>query len=365
MRLSAAARVAVLVVALGVGSVVTPAKEANAVGSAASAAILAAMSALQVVQHAIEYAMQQWFTGEYFSYVQDSSKAVTEQVASNTVGVQTALQHHAAATIEAIAEQTAVEIEDRNTRTFGKLGSVYVGGRSMPIGSTAPGACRRYRDAQTLKSARTKIPNTVTAVRERAATHNKGYGSSTRALSAAGRDAADYGATVFSLDWIGQDVMDEGEFEKAERSIMYATNLAPLPEMATPKSAVGRQYKTESEQLRQLNALPQGVLARQLALRRGTEQTQQGARQSYLGVMTDWGKDAIEDRFDPVAAQATTEAGLLREISSTLKALLALETERMQSTHEGNAMLAVLTSRVLNERSQELSLQYAQAISAE
>ncbi len=291
--------------------------------------------------------------------------AVVEQIAADTVGVQQALQHHVSATVEAMTRQTTEQVNDFTRREFGALGHVQIGGRLVNIGSNAPSACRRTQDAKVLERGGVNLASTQRDITDTSAAYNSRFQSQVAQTGAMSTDRRRYGDKVFALDWL-QDVSietDQDSYDRAKRSIAYATYTTPLPMPPTTQTASGAEYSSRLAQHREAVKLPQSVLARQLALRRPITGDERG--RSYIEIITDWGRQAAEDAIKPAAMQVKTQAGIERENTLLLNSLVAMQAESIKAQHDTNALLAVIAARELDGRSKELRDEYAGTISAD
>ena len=321
---------------------------ADAVGDGILAEIAAALTA--VITWIETYAM------DY--YLRQGGAAVTQQVAANTLGIQSALQANAATSVEATNVQTQKMLDYNFKSVFGSFGSY----GNITIGSNAPFACRRQADAGVLAQGREALPNLQTQASTIAATHDRGYGSSTGATVQMQKDAAAYGASAFSLSWLGSDKLSTNDVQNAWRSIDYATNPdpPPAPPASSANSPAGKEYATEYQRFQQMMKVPQDVLARQANLRASIPGDSDS--RSYIGIIRQMAQSGIEDAQHPVALQAKTEAGVQRDMALSMQALLYVETERLQTEQETAAMTALMVSHQLQARGDELRKKYAKSV---
>lgn len=325
--------------------------------------IVAAIAALQSALSALMTSLFQTAITEQL--LGTGNTAIVEQIAADTIGVQQALQHHVSATVESMTRQTIEQINDTTRREFGSLGRVTIGGRNINIGSNAPSACSRIKDAQTLSRGGGMLLQTQSEVSTSVSDYNRRFSSQTALTGTMSSDRQRYGDKVFALDWL-QDVSlagDTDSYARATRSIAYATYTTPLPPPPKETNASGAEYGTRLAQHREAVKLPQTVLARQLALRRPIPGDAQ--QRSYMEIMTNWGKQATEDWINPSSVSVKTTKGVLAEQTLQLNALVAMQAEAIKAQHDTNALLAVIASRTLDERSKELRSQYSGSVLAE
>lgn len=304
-------------------------------------------------------AIQTWavdMLGKY--YIHKGNAAITQQVAANTLGVQSALQANAATGVEATSTQTQKLLENTYKMTFGKLGTY----GNLTIGSNAPFSCRRKAEAEVLTAAKEQMPRLLEAAATSAERHDKGYGSPAGAMLQMQKDAKQYGTGVFALEWLSGDTIEPDKLSNTWRSINYLTNPDPLPEPASnaQSTMVGREYALEWERHRQLMALPQRVLARQAALRAAIPNDPEG--RSYLSTLEGSAKAGVEDPQHPVALQIKTEAGVMRDVALSLQTLTALESERLRTEQETAALTAILVARQLQTDGEKLREKHADMV---
>lgn len=293
------------------------------------------------------------------------STANVEQMAANTLGIQQALQHHSAATVEAVTRQALETIIDRDRRMFGVFGHVTIGGRSVNVGSNAVSSCRRIKDAHALTVGSVRMDQIRHDVTEEMKTYNSKYASATGVAAGMRKDRTQYGDDVFDLSWLTAGSLPAGgdAFEQAKRSIQYLTNPDPLPPPADTNNAASKEYDDKLAQQREAVRLPQEVLARQLALR--TPITSDSKKRSYLQIMTDWGRQAAEDASKPAAIQVKTDSGVLREQVLLLNSLVAIGAQSIQAQQDTNALLAVLAAQTTRAQGEMLRREYNTTVSAE
>jgi len=283
-------------------------------------------------------------------YIHKGNSALAQQVAANTLGIQSALQANAATGVEAFNTQTQKLLENTYKMTFGKLGTY----GNLTIGSNAPFACRRKAEAEVLTSAKEQMPRLLQAAMHAAEEHDKGYGSPAGAMLKMQKDAQQYGGSVFGLEWLSEETIDADELDNTWRSINYVTNPDPLP--APPTNAqstmLGREYALEWERHRRLMALPQRVLARQAALRATVPGDPEG--RSYLSTLDASAKAGVEDPEHSTALHVKTEAGVLRDVALSLQTLTALESERLRTEQETATLTAIMVARQLQEDGEKL-----------
>lgn len=360
MRLTGFGKAVVASLLLAIASFTSAPRTAHAFDGAAVVAAITAMQAAlsSLLQSLFQSVIMDQLLGK-------GNTAIVEQIAADTVSTQQALQHHVSATVEALTRQSIEQINDTTRREFGALGHVRIGDRLVNIGSNAPSACRRTQDARTLTRGGEQVLQSQNEIETFAADYNKRFQSQTALSSAMLADRQRFGDSVFALDWL-QDVsipQDEASYERAKRSITYATYTTPLPPTPKATNAAGSDYAARLQQHREAVKLPQTVLARQLALRRPITGDARG--RSYMQIVTDWGKQAAEDAINPAAMQVKTEAGIQRENALLLSSLVAMQAEAIKAQHDTNALLAVVASRALDERSKELKSQYTGTVVAE
>ncbi len=290
-------------------------------------------------------------------YIHLGNQAITQQVAANTLGVQSALQANAATAVESTNVQTQKLLEHEFKSTFGSFGRY----GNITIGSNAPFACRRQADAGVLAQGRVNLPDLQQQAKSLADTHDRGYGSASGALAHLKRDVDTYGPSTISLDWLNKDKLSSDDISNAWRSINYATNPSPPPAPpAAANSAAAKEYAADYDRYQEMMKVPQQVLARQAGLRASIATDPD--RRSYLGVLSQIGQVGVEDPQHPVALQAKTEAGVQRDIALSMQALLSVETERLKTEQETAAMTALMLSNQLQQRGDALAKKYATTV---
>lgn len=327
------------------------------------AVFLAIIAAVQTWMQTIQWAFEKYYIVESYmtqiealGWSKKADKALTEQVAANTTALESALQQHVAVLVETEKRSLEETLHDKNQRAFGSFGTVNVGGQSIGIGSVAPTACMRTKDAVIMHDALADVAQVRDLTREVTSNQNQGYGTrvgATAAMASAAESAG--GSEVFSMDWITQTALPPEKVDKARKAIAFATNPLPMVPTPRPNTAAGREYTVRAAALREQMELPQAVLGRQLALRADDEANSDG---SVLGLIDHWAEQGVANRLSPAALQAKTKKGVLVEIALTMHALLYVENERMKSDQERNAMLAMMLSQRLQDDQKGLRADY-------
>jgi len=364
MNITRIVKTLMMAILLTVGSITILPRSASAIGD--GPLIVAAMLKIQVAATAFVQGLMTSFIQKIVlkKLLGAGGTGIAEQEAAGAIGVQQALQQTSAVIVETANRQARIALNDAARRTFGAMGHVTIGGRSINIGSNAPSACKRIRDAELLTRAAPLVDRSVTEVTQTFTDYNSRFSSATGAVSGMAQDRAQHGDQVFALDWLQKLSVPNGEtFEAAKRSIGYATYTTPLPAAPVGDSLAGKEYEMKRAAHSELVKLPQAVLARQLALSR--EIPNDARKRSYLSVMDGFGKTAVEDAINPSAMQVKTDAGVQREIALALNAMLAVNVERMRTEHETTALLAIMASKTLDERSQQLIKEHGAAVGAE
>lgn len=286
--------------------------------------------------------------------------AIVEQVAANTAGTIQALQQTAGVVVGAITEQQVAAERAIYERTFGTLTTMSVDGRQVTVGSVAPSACRRVSDARRLESAaetRRAVEEMAEGQRER---FSSGQGSYTATVTEMYATVEEEGPDALDLGYLQKPSLTDDEARRASKAAMYALNPEPLPQAPQGRSgsAVGKEYELRRQQFAELSQIPAAVQQRQIALR--TRPSPETA--SYLETVQKWAADGIENSANPIDMQGVTEAGVQREMTMALSALLWVETERMQSDHERNQLLSILAARELQSQGAALREQHARML---
>jgi hypothetical protein len=335
-----------------------------------AAAVIAWFSAFWALVETVfwEWLVSDMLVGELLDKPSRGDAAIVEQVATNTVGVQSALQSHAGVLVDALTRQTQLMERNIIDRTFGSLGMATLdnGRRRVNIGATAPSACRRANDARVLGDASRRAANVTRIGSERLNTHNNGYVSTTGALENLRRTLDQWGPRAFDMGWMQRDGVPPQGVALATQAIAYATNPMPLPDPPQHAGAGGslaqREYAVRLAAHRELVKVPQNVLLRQLAMRAGENDKGSDA---YLATVRAWAAAAIEDPLNPAILQHKTEKGLLAELQLSMSHLLWVQTEQLQADHERNAMLALMAADVLQRQGQDLRRLYEAAVRAD
>lgn len=393
MRLTGLGRVVaagVMGLALGVGiATSTPAIGQQGVGQELPRAkllgeesvILAAI--LAFIQGAMMQAFQDMLIGNIFGGIKKGAQATVEQIAANTVGVQSALNQHLSGTIDGLTKQTQIAEESILKRTFGSLGNRILStrtasgtiSRTVTIGAQPPSGCRRTTDARVLEAARINGEQVQRSVSRFVSERNAAATTTASGAAVLKRDQSQYGIQAFSLDWLQKDQLSATEVDMANRSIAALTNPLPppVPEGCRVDTSSQRlvcnnnntaslgslEYQAKYDAFRAAVKIPQDVLGRQLALRSG------GNGDAFLKTIRGWAQRAVEDPLNPAVLQHKTEKGVLAELALSMNHLLWLETEQHRAAEERNQLLALIASDVLERRANGLRATYNETISAD
>lgn len=297
-------------------------------------------------------------------YLHDDSGGVAQQVAANTIGVQSALQANAATHVEATNVQTQKMLDFDYKSIFGSFTSAAYGSNGIIVGSNAPYACRRQANAGILAQGRQMITQWEAQSAQIQARHDAGFGSATGATVQMQKDVATYGTASLSLDWLGKDKLSSADMDNAFRSIDYATNPNPPPAPpANASSPASQEYAIEYTRFQQEMKVPQQVLAHQASLRGSIPGDT--TNRSYIGIVNAMGQSGVEDPVHPIALQAKTPAGIQRDMALSLQAILAIDTERLKTEQSTAAMTAMMMSRQLQLQAEELRKKYSKAVVAD
>jgi hypothetical protein len=289
------------------------------------------------------------FLKDQFSFMKTGTEGMVRQMAAGAVGIQEALKQSTQANTGAIGEASKAELTDRNSRMFSVMGTMRIDGRSVSIGSTAPSACYQVNDATYLRSAREDMGRIVERVERDAAIWVTSPDRETRSRDEMVRDQRQYGTGIYDPSWVSNHTLTQAQAERAERSIKYTYSPPPINATAVAATPAGREVAQDLQRLQQQAALPQRVMARQLAMRSPIN-----GERSYMGTMQEWGHTSVEDPVQTAALQAKTDTGVLRELAITAKRQLAVDVELMQSQSETNALLAMLVMRQIGDEMQDV-----------
>lgn len=286
---------------------------------------------------------------DQFGFLKKGTESSVRQEAAGAVGIQEAIKQGAQVNAGAIGEATKADLTDRNSRMFSVMGTLRIDGRSVSIGSTAPSACYQVKDATYLRSVREEMGRIVERVERDSAIWMTSPDRETRSRDEMVRDQRQYGTGVYDPSWVSNATLTQAQAERAERSIKYTYSPPPINATAVAATPAGREVAQDLQRLQQQAALPQRVMARQLALRSPIN-----GERSYMGTMQEWGHTSVEDPVQTAALQAKTDTGVLRELAITAKRQLAVDVELMQSQSETNALLAMLVMRQIGDEMQEV-----------
>lgn len=297
--------------------------------------------------------------------VEQGNGAIVEQVAAGTLGTQQALQAHAGVMVESIAQQTAAAEQAIYNRTFGTLMNMQVNGRNVSVGANAPSACRRTNDARRLTVAGTASERERQRADESIATHSQGYGSYAGMMANMRQRLERFGPSGFSPNHLRRDTIPADDAERVRDAIAIAMTPTPLPPLprAASNQAAAAEYQTRAAIFTEVSKIPAEILARHAALRvaPGTGENER----SYLETIKRWAQEGVESAERPVELAAKTEAGLLREQTLLLSALLWVQTEQLQTQHELAQLMALQSASDLDARGDALRAEYARLVRAD
>ncbi len=312
----------------------------------------------------LQTTLMEFLQGLLLDTMKGQSRAVLQQQAATTVGVQEALGQVASVGASVTAEQTRVMLENTSKRTFGRIGEVIISGKRVEIGSSAPTACIRTREAPILDAARQRMDAFNTAANQQNANYNSGA-NTIRERDAMERDAA-AGVKAFDLSWISRDQLSVAEATDAEKAIRYSLSPLVVPTVAWNASPRMREIQTNITRSRAESAFAMNVMTRALSLRRPTATGTTGntVSRSYMGVMNAMAEDGMEDGVQVASIQAKTEAGVLREIALGQKQMTLSLVEVIKALHESNAMAALALARKTQEDQRLLIIEAQKAQAA-
>lgn len=273
---------------------------------------------------------------------------IRAQVAADTVGVQNALQHHAGATINALAQATAIDLDWRNMIEWGDMGSIRTPNGVVRLNAVAPSGCRRTRDAQVLSNAvplrlqRTQQWRTRSTARTSAV---RNTGQSQMRLAQAATETPER----FSMQWLTSETLTPQQTADAEASITNLINPLPMPTLAAETSPAAKEYAATRTVLDQRTKVVEEALRRQLDLRAPLSNgSDAGSTLSAMTVLNGWSRDTVESTVYPDRVQAKGSPASAREQVFLLSANLYVNTELLRSLNDLTAIMAVQTATELS-----------------
>lgn len=262
------------------------------------------------------------------------------QVSANTVGIQNALQHNAAASVQATAQQTAILADQINMLEFGDMGQITLpDGQRISANALPPSGCKRKTASAVLADSRP-----VRAARRTAWTAaSSQYNTAPASGVGAARRLSDTPSTQLTLNWLDKETLTAQEALDASKSISSVINPDPLPTISNPSTtdAGTVEYQKKSEVYNARIATVSAALQDQLDMRAPIADGTPNSNTSVLKQINDMARNTVESKLYPDQVTAKPSSASARELVFLNSANLYVTTELLKQMQISNSLAAV------------------------